>query len=121
VRDQSEGDDLTPVSGLLVVSATKSDSMIASDNRVAAVVRTAVRVILVVLLCATWATAQVKLPEGLAPCEAVKPAPSSWQEIVFEPVTLRTPDGFQPSGRIVGIDHGGLEWVRGSATVRVIR
>ena len=102
-------------------SATKSNSMIDFDNRVAAVIQTAVRVILVVLLGATWATAQVRLPEGLAPCEAVKPAPSSWHQIVFEPVTLRTPDGFKPSGRLVGIDHGGLEWMRGSATVRVIR
>jgi hypothetical protein len=95
--------------------------MIDFDNRLAAVIPKVVRVVLIVLLGATSASTQARLPEGLAPCEPVKSAPSSWQEIVFEPVTLRTPGGFKRSGRIVGIDHGGLEWVRGPASVRVIR
>ena len=64
---------------------------------------------------------QSALPDSIPRCEGIREAtPAAWQEVVFDRVTLRVPEGFVPSSRIVGIDHGGREWIRREAAVRVI-
>ena len=66
--------------------------------------------------------AQSTLPDTIARCGGVNAAiPDDWSEVTFDGVALRVPRGFKASGRIVGVDHGGQEWVRGRAAVDAIR
>jgi hypothetical protein len=65
--------------------------------------------------------AQSEIPDSVPVCDDVgEAAPSTWREVQFERTTIRLPPGFVPSGRIVGLDHGGVEWVRQSVSVRAI-
>jgi hypothetical protein len=78
-------------------------------------------VLFVMMLNAAPGMTQVVIPDSIPRCpESSEPAPAGWQEVVFGTVALRVPDGFLPSTRAVGIDHGGQEWVREPIAVRAI-
>jgi hypothetical protein len=72
-------------------------------------------------LSAQGGSARSAIPDSVPSCQqVVEPAPPSWREVQFLRVTLRLPPGFVLSDRIVGIEHGGIEWISKPMTVRVI-